>query len=361
MRILAVPRESSNPYQRLLYDEMELLGARTEYLGCRTPSHTLNLLLLPGELAYRRLTGWQLVHLHWVFSFALPGSARFPALRRLSEAWFAAVLWWLRVLRLRLVWTAHNVLPHGRVFADDLASRRRLVAASDLVITHSRAALAELAALGATPRRSAVIPHGPYIPSSPAETLRVPGTGGKARQILFLGKVQAYKGVENLVRAFLALPAGVQAELTVAGECPDPGIRSALEALAGQNGSGVRLSLGRVPDRAITSLLAAADVVALPFERVTTSGSAILALCHGRPLIVPEGPALADLPDDAVVRYDGSLTGLVAALAWAASAEPGELAAMSGAGLEYSSRYSWADVAATTISELSALGRPSTL
>jgi len=355
MRILAIPRERSNPYQELLYEEMRRLGARIAYLGCHTPSHTLNLLLLPPELACRRLLGWRVVHLHWVYDFTLPGSARFAAMRRLSQAWFVAVLWWMRLLQLRLVWTAHNVLPHDQVFANDVAARRRLVAASDLVITHSGAALAELTALGAKPRHSEVIAHGPFIPSSPVASLRVPGTDGDARQILFVGKVQAYKGVENLLRAFLAMPTGVDAELKIAGECPDPQIRSALEGLASRSGSNVSLGLDRVPERAITSLLAAADVVALPFERITTSGSAMLALCHGRPLIVPAAPALAHLPDDAVIRYDGSTPGLTAALAWAASAKPDELATMSAAALAYAWRYSWADVAKTTITAMAAI------
>jgi glycosyltransferase involved in cell wall biosynthesis len=357
IKVLALPREGSNPYQQLLYEQMERLGARTLYVGCRTPSHTLNLLLLPAELACRRLTGWRLVHLHWVFNFALPGSTRYAAVRWLSQAWFAAILWWIRLLRFRLVWTAHNVVPHDRVFANDITARQWLVAASDLVIAHSQAALAELAALGASPRRSAAIPHGPYTPSSPVASLRIPGTGDTPRQILFVGKVQAYKGAENLVRAFLANPECVQAQLTVAGECPDPRIRSALETLASKSGGSVNLQLDRLPDQALTSVLQAADVVVLPFERITTSGSAMLALCHGRPLIVPAGPALADLPDDAVVRYDGSTPGLAAALAWAAGAQPDELAAMSAAALAYTSRYSWADVAATTIAEMAAMAQ----
>ena len=63
---------------------------------------------------------------------------------------------------MRLVWTAHNVLPLAPVFADDLRARRRLVAACDLVIAHSKATLDQLADQGIVPRRSAIIPHGPF-------------------------------------------------------------------------------------------------------------------------------------------------------------------------------------------------------
>lgn len=351
MKILVVPREDSNPYQRLLYDELARLGVRARYLGCLTPSHTLNLLLLPAELGYRRLTGWRVVHLHWVFSFALTGSGRFGVLRWLSQAWFAVILRCIGLLRMPLVWTVHNVLPHAPVFADDVAARRRLVAACALVIAHSDAALAELAAIGPSPRRTAVIPHGPFLPSRPATLLRSPGRDG-VRQILFFGKVQAYKGAESLVRAFLARPAGAHAHLTIAGECTDPQIRSVLTELARGAGGAISLRLERVPESEVTSLLEAADVVALPFERVTTSGSAMLALCHGRPVIVPAIPPLAGLPDDAVFRYDCTLPDLTAALAEASRLEASQLAKMSAAAISYAAAQSWTDIAAATSAEI---------
>ena len=49
MKILVLPREDATPYQSLLYAEMCRRGVRISYLATRTPSHTLNLLLLPLE------------------------------------------------------------------------------------------------------------------------------------------------------------------------------------------------------------------------------------------------------------------------------------------------------------------------
>ncbi len=185
MKILAFPRDR-NPYQRLLYSEMEQLGVEVTYLGQLTPSSTLNLLLLPAELAARRAAGARLVHLHWVFGFNLPGGRQFTAVRRLGQAWFGL---WLRVtkrLGLRLVWTAHNVLPHTPVFADDAAARRALVRHCDVVLAHSPAALDGLRELGAVPHASLIIRHGPMGPAAPAAPAapapaaqRGPGSGGR--------------------------------------------------------------------------------------------------------------------------------------------------------------------------------------
>ncbi len=170
--------------------------------------------------------------------------------------------------------------------------------------------------------------------------------------------MQDYKGVTDLLAAFAALPAGVPAELTVAGSCPDQPLRARLRALAEGAGHQVTLRLERLPDSTVTDLLAAADVVVLPFRRVTTSGSAILALCHGRPLIVPDLPGLAGLPGPALLRYDGSIPALTGALTRLAVAQPRALAAMSAAALSYAAELSWPDIAQRTLAEITAVLGP---
>jgi len=356
MRLLVFPRDP-NPYQGLLYGEMQRLGVHVSYVGGLTPSRTLNLLLLPLEVAARRMSGARLIHLHWVFAFGFPGGRRLKPMRRMAYVWFLVWLRCCRVLGLHLVWTAHNVLPHGRVFPDEVSARRALVKASDLVVAHSQSALTELAALGATPRRSAVIPHGP-ITLKPAITPQGGyGISGEPSRFLFLGRVEEYKGVDDLVEAFAAVPDDVAAHLTVAGQCDDPGLRSLLRELARKSGARVVLRLERIPEQDLAELIAAAHAVVLPFRRVTTSGSAMLALSHGRPLIVPELPALGDLPDQAVLRYDGNGPALTEALARLARADGETLATMSRAARRYAFRTTWEEIAARTKAEmLSVLG-----
>ena len=360
MKIAVLPRDAHNRYQQLLYSALRPLGVRVSYLGELTPSNSLNVLLLPAELALRRAAGARLVHIHWLYRFGLPDHPRLRPLRRLTQWWLGVCLRTARLLGLRLVWTAHNVLPHAPIFADDVAARRTLVAACDLVLAHSRGALDDLAALGAVPRRSAVIPHGPLPPARPAGELRVPGSGGGPRQFLFFGQVHEYKGVEDLLAAFATVPASVPARLIVAGQCPDPALRARLRTLARGAGDRVTLRLDRVPDREVTPLLAAADAVVLPYRRITTSGSAMLALAHGRPLVTPDLPALATLAPDATVSYDRTGPGLAAALTRLAGADAADLAAMSAAATSFAGQVSWPDVAAATMAELTALlaGQP---
>lgn len=352
MKILAFPRDAANPYQDLLYQEMQRLGVQVNYLGLLTSSYTINLFLQPFELALRRLTGACVVHLHWVYTFGLPGSSRFPFLRRIAQRWFAAWLWVVRLLGFRLVWTAHNVLPSFPVFADDVTARRKLVAACDLVIVHSESTLDGLAKLGMVPRRSVIIPHGPYlIANGSPESLRIPGTGSGPRRLLFFGKVRPYKGVEDLLEAFMALPQDLDVHLTVAGECSGP-LAAAMTNLACQSAGRIETRLEHVHDDQVSRVFTDADIVVLPFKQITTSGSAMLALSYGRPLILPDLQGLRHLPEGAVRRYDGTVSGLTAALADLAMQDATVLAKMSAEAYAYCAAISWSKIAEMTLNSM---------
>jgi len=357
MKVLVFPRDGQNPYQRLLYAEMERLGARISYLGRLTPSRTLNLLLLPLETAIRGAGGTCLIHLHWVFGFGLPGDRRIPGLRRLAQVWFTLWLRAVHLLRIPLVWTAHNVLPHAPVFADDIAARRALVAASDLVVAHCHSALNGLASIGAVPQRYAIIPHGPLATVIPPAELRMPGTGSEPRHVLFFGKILDYKGVEDLLAAFQALPGDLAIRLTVAGQCDDAELRARLHELAQADRDRVLLRLERIAEPDVAPLLMSADVVALPYRRVTTSGSAMLALAYGRPLILPELAEFGHLPRQAIIGFGGTQQALTVALKQVACAAGPTLTDMGIAASAYAATLSWRDIATKTQGEMICLLR----
>jgi glycosyltransferase involved in cell wall biosynthesis len=348
MKILVLPKEGNNPYQSLLYNEMAGLGTEIAYAGQVTSSYTVNQLLLPVETVARRITGTRIIHIHWTYGFGVYGSPRYPSLRKVSQHLFYL---WLRVAKvtgMRLVWTAHNVLPNAPVFADDVSARRRLVAAADLVISHSQATLAELAELGIVPSNSAVIPHGPYEVPQEHEHLRPPASMPGPRRFLFFGRVDPYKGVDTLLKAFAELPPELDAQLSVVGECRDQSLKAELSELAHRSSRPIELRFERIADEEVPRVLESSDAIVAPYRRSTTSGTAVLALCHGRPLVVPDLPGLAELPDDAIIRYDRTIQGLTSALADLIRADSGVYAKMSEAGYAYCASISWKSIAQET-------------
>jgi glycosyltransferase involved in cell wall biosynthesis len=351
MKIVVVPR-SRNPYQRLLYGEFQRAGHFVRYAGERTRSHSLNLLLLPLELSLCRAAGWRILHIHWVYGFALTGAERFPLLRRVGQAWFTVVLGVVRLIGMRVVWTAHNDLPHERVFHDEIAARRRLAAASEVVLVHASGALDGLERIGVSVRRSSFVPHGPLGPDVDASTLRPPGTGGQPLSLLFFGQVREHKGVEDLLDAMTLIPQEISVRLLVAGECRDVALADRVRALAGRCGDRVRLRLEHIPDEEVTGLLAGADMVVLPFRRVTTSGSVLMAMGHGRGVVLPDLPAFDDLPRKATLFYDGSVAGLAQVIIDAAQLPPERLQEFGAAASAYVGTLSWAETARQTLAAI---------
>lgn len=320
--VIALPRDP-NPYQRALYDRLAHCGFRVRFGGEFTRSRTVNLLALPLELAIARIDGFRILHIHWTFGFTLAGS-RSRFIRRLSRLWFGVVLHIAHALGMRIVWTAHNLLPHAPVFDDDRAARRTLIEATDLVIAHSQATLDAIGETFGRPRRSAVIAHGPLAPSA-VRSLDGPHPSDR-RKVLFIGNILAYKGVDDLVEAARRLESH-QLEVRIAGSCTDPELSDRLTAGAA-GAKAVHLELGYVPDDSLASLLDWADAVVYPFRSATTSGSVTLAMAAGRGLIVPELAAFAELPAKAVVRYEPGVDGLTGALAAVAAMPDTALAAM---------------------------------
>jgi glycosyltransferase involved in cell wall biosynthesis len=348
MKLLALPRDV-NPYQEYLYRELGRLGVRVRYVGELTGSQTANLLLLPLELLALRLRGWRILHLHWVFGFSFPWARRTG--RWAAQLWFGLVLLTCRAIGLRIVWTAHNALPHDQVFANDLVARRWLVKASSLVVLHDRPALEQLDRLGLVPGRTEVIAPGPYSAVIPPPS----GREGPPWTLLFFGKVLPYKGVEDLVAAVTDLDSTVRLRVVIAGECPDRTLGESLRKLAAAGDGRVELRLARVADDEVSPLLASCDAVVLPYREVTSSSTVRLALDHARPVLIPDLPAFQDLDGEGVRRYAPGVEGLRAELIQFASLTASALARASEAAAAQAPAQTWAAAAQATYDALRGL------
>ena len=346
LKVLAIPKDPT-PYQELLYRALRRRGAAVRYAGILTGSRSANLLALPLELAAMRLRGYRIFHLHWTFGFNFPVPVARAQAKRISRIWFTLVLHFARMLGFGVVWTAHNVLPHDPVFDDDVKARRTLVGCSDLVIAHSADAIDGLAALGARPSSTAIIPHGPI---SPPEVEQIPPPkAGHPRTIAFVGRIAPYKGLEDLAAALQGLELPLR--VVVAGACPDPELADRLTRAARELEPVLKLTIGYVPDSELVGILRSSDALAFPFRTITTSSSVMLGLAAGRPVIVPDLPALAELPDEAVIRYPAGQDGLREALTEVAQMPAEALLRRGAAARAAATLDSWDDIAARTESE----------
>lgn len=226
-----------------------------------------------------------------------------------------------------VVWTVHNALPHESSRIDRVL-RRFLLAIAHPVVHCATARRA----LGWASRSATVIPHGSYAGWYP-ETLdreearsRL-GFAPTDRVLLCFGQLRAYKGVEELIRAFHAMPQE-NLKLVVAGRPASPAEAARLRALQRDvDDERVKLHLDHVPDDEVQVFFKACDLVVLPYLRVLTSGVAVLGLTFGRGLIVPRTGCLVELAQSGcAIGYDPlSPGGLAEALRDAASVDSFDL------------------------------------
>lgn len=204
---------------------------------------------------------------------------------------------------------AHNVLPHE---PHPGAARlvRALFARAQRVVVHSGEQARLARELGARDVAQAALP--PHLPGGPPVD-RTPHEG--PLRLLALGVVRDYKGVDLLLQALREVPGP---RLTVAGELwGEAGERVRRLAAEPDLAGRVDVRGGYVPAPALAPLLAAHDVLALPYRSATASQNALLAFEHGLPVLATRtGTFAQDVRDgvDGLLVEPGSVPALVDAL-----------------------------------------------
>lgn len=294
------------------------------------------------------------VHLHWPsFQYAVKGS--YLAGLRGFARWFS-LLALIRLRGARIAWTAHNLLPHDRHpigWMDPLA-RRIVIALAGKILVHGPGAAKELCARfpSATPK-IAHMPHGNWVDYYPVTSTREAarsklGIPPDTYVYLFIGLCKPYKNLHGLVKAFRALPGNSM--LLVAGKFQDPNYHKHVEALASGD-QRIRIIPGFVPNDMIQAYLVACDAVVAPYNEILTSGTAMLAISFGRPIISVNKGFLKDIVTDEVglLFPPESTDGLTDALAAAQNREFDETEILS-----YAREFTYEDAASKLISTLKA-------
>jgi beta-1,4-mannosyltransferase len=283
-----------NPYLRLLYGHLAAHGFEL------VDGPRLSL-----QCLWRGRSAVDFLHFHWPESLYTYG--RGPVRIRPFLSWtklvlFRARLAWARMLGYRLVWTIHQILPHESVGrALDLQAARFLSGTCHLLLAHDRWTAAQArSVLGTSPEKLAIVPHGSYIGVYPEGRPRPEvrdelGLPHESFVFLCFGELRAYKEIELLLAAFSSV--SLPARLVVAGHAKTPVVDSAVRA-ASANDSRVLSMLGFVPDERVAELFHACDAAVLPRGDGGTSGSLILALSLGLPVVAADVPTIRALTHD---------------------------------------------------------------
>lgn len=239
---------------------------------------------------------YDVVHVHWP---ELLVRDRLAVRRFVKRRALDVLLARLAVQRKPLVWTAHNLEPHEGGSGPEQRALRRFSRAVDLAIR-----------LNPTTQLpsgldSVTILHGHYKDRFASFPVSAPEPG----RLLYFGIIRPYKGVDTLIEAFHELT-GDSVTLRVVGD-PHPGQRELVEA-AEHADPRISSSLRFVDDDELVEEVHRAQLVVLPYkEKMHNSGSVLVALSLGRPVLVPASETNEELArevgDGWVIQYDGQL------------------------------------------------------
>jgi beta-1,4-mannosyltransferase len=291
----------ANAYWRLLRQALQRCGASfadtsSEAFGHRWCS------------AHHRQV--QVVHFHYVQQLYAyqRDHARFRWVAR-----FARNLLYARLLGYRTVFTLHNLTPTYPLHPCWVDYLGHWVAANltDAVIVHCETARRALARRYGRRRNVFVVPHPHYIGVYPNSMTRDESRrilGLRSTDIVFasVGGIRPNKGLDQLIDAFSSMH-GDNLRLVIAGR-PWPPARYVEElfrkAVTDQR---ITLHLRELKDDEFQIYLSAADIAVYPFRSILTSGSVILAMSFGKPVVVPAVGCLPELvTTDVGLAYDSA-------------------------------------------------------
>lgn len=233
---------------------------------------------------------YDVFHIHWPERLCRGTSPARSLIRRML---LRALLVRLRLGRTAVVRTLHNESPHEPGTDPETALLRRLDALTTLWIALNPATMKPRAARSGSPLIT--IPHGDYR----AWFERMPRPAPIPGRLVFAGLIRPYKGVEELITAFAALP-GDSLTLRIVGLPASPELATAIRESADVD-QRITHELRYLADSELAEEVGRAELVVLPYRSMQNSGAALLALSLERPVLVP-----ANAVTDSLAREVGA-------------------------------------------------------
>lgn len=310
MHVLMAPYYSGNPYQDLLIRHLSERGIEVSVDEEPIPFTPFVLSVLLDDV--------DVLHLHWTHPYFLFGSVewayRVPGSRivaTLAAVWFLVQVKLSSYLCDRVVWTVHNKHNHEKKFLSlDRAVSERLARMADTVQVWDGQTRDELESyLDTDLERTVEIPHGNYDSVyddwqslSANEAKAELGVDGYERVYLYFGMIRPYKQVPKLLDTFRRVSTEDEC-LVVAGNPMSASETPEIRALA-ESQKNVVTDLRYIPNDEVPTYFAACDFGVFPYRDIFSSGSVVLSLTFGCPVIAPDAGCIPSIVPEGNIVYD---------------------------------------------------------
>jgi len=285
----------TNPYQTMLYPWNHETSVAAIPVG-RAEDVARSVLAEPGKRF--------VYHLHWTAPILGGATSEQHARKKMTS--FIRGVDDLHARGASFIWTIHNVMPHECAYPKVEAElRQQLAERADVVHVMCSETEDLVAAHFKLPAdRVRVVPHPNYVDIYPnvvdeARARRELGLRPEDTVLCHFGGIRPYKGLNELLDAFeRACEVDDRLRLILAGAA---GRFAELEDLRERCQANPRIvaNFNRIADGDVQVFLNASDCVVLSHRSVLNSGSLMLALSFGRPVIAPAAGCLRELLSDA--------------------------------------------------------------
>ena len=283
MRVLADPSFSnSNPYVNLLYEGLRSLDLKVEALTLRNA-----------------LCGADICHVHWP-ERGLTERSFLISLNISSRLLIKVVVAKLRGAK--VIWTVHNLQPHEQVqpivWVKFFYFVWRKLVDGGIFLSHSSRSVYNDSYSRII--KSEIVPHGHYCSIyqgiKPTSQLK-PELNIKDGDFVFghYGLIRDYKNIPHLIEQFSKLE-DPKCKLIIAGKvrAGEDELGKTIKSMVSGDDR-IRLIPRFVSDEEMLELYSFTDLAVFPYRRLLNSGSAILALSLGCPVLVSRSSSTLEL------------------------------------------------------------------
>lgn len=289
-KLIAFPK-SGIAYNNCLYKAVEKLG--------------INVVdgIWSGRWLIQNINSGDFIHVHWPSFLYFNHGSTIKAY--IGFIRFRILLELVLFRGARILWTAHNLYPHdgGKNLLIHRMARRFITSRAERIFVHGQAAALIVAnEFSVSSLKIDIVKHGNWIGYH-----RHSVTAAQARKQLgipldkfvfsFVGSCKPYKNLELLIKVFQKLDDS--SVLIIAGQFQSKNyLEKIMQLLRPINSNRWRLFSQFINDDEIQGFVLAGDVMVVPYAEILTSGSVMLGLSFGRPIIAPNLGGLRDTVSD---------------------------------------------------------------
>jgi glycosyltransferase involved in cell wall biosynthesis len=286
MQVLMTPDyRADNPYQSLLSNALN----EEEVNVCFPRGYRRILPIFRAIQANPQKIN--ILHLHWIDPYL---KGKHILVKFIYCIKFLIDIALVRIFGVKIVWTVHNLISHGsQIPRLELWLQRVLTRLVSNCIVHNTVHADIICqSYRLSPTKVTVIPHGHYRDIYPSIIdLKLARKHldiyDEKKIYLNLGMLKPYKGLETLITVWKQeITDKKNSLLLIAGQALDIDYGDLLAKMSMEEES-IILKQQFIKNEELPYFFSAANIMVLPFKSILTSGSLILAMSFGKPIIAP--------------------------------------------------------------------------